>query len=55
MGFWLLLKIWIKILVSKKVSSKYSQNCLDNAKQFATNALKTTFKKIISKKSIKSR
>ena len=55
MGFWLLLKIWIKILVSKKVSSKYSQKCLDNAKQFATNALKTTFKKIISKKSIKSR
>ena len=30
--------------ISKNLSSKYSQNFLDNAKQSATDALKTSFK-----------
>ena len=46
--------MWIKILVSKKVSGKYSQNYLDKAKQSATNALKTTFKKKYFKKKHKN-
>ena len=41
MGFCLLLKIW--------VSGKYSQKLLDHAKQSATDALKTTSKRVIQK------
>ena len=35
--------------ISEKVSSKYSQNLLDHAKQSATDALKTTSKIVIQK------
>ena len=50
MDFCLLLKIWVEILVksiSKKVSSKYNQRRLHQAKQSATDALKTTSKRAI--------
>ena len=47
MDFYLLLKIWVKI--SFILSGKYNQNVLDNAKQSATDALKTTSKRVIQK------
>ena len=35
--------------ISKNVSGQYSQKRLDHAKQSATDALKTTFKRVIQK------
>ena len=37
--------------ISKSLSSKYSQKCLDHAKQPVTNTLKTSSKRIIQKQS----
>ena len=37
--------------ISKNVNGNYSQKLLDHAKQFATDALKTSLKKVIQKKS----
>ena len=48
MNFYFLLKIWVKILV-KTWSGKYSQKPLDHAKQSATDALKTSSKRVIQK------
>ena len=57
MNFCFLLKIWVKKLgenTSKSLSSKYSpgmlatrQKLLDHAKQSATDALKTSSKRVI--------
>ena len=47
MDFYLLLKIWVKI--NFILSGKYNQNVLDNAKQSATDALKTTSKRVFQK------
>ena len=52
MDFCHLLKICVKIFgkkVSENLSGKYSQKLLDHAKQSATDALKTTSKKLIEK------
>ena len=52
MDFYLLLKIWVEILakfISKNLSSKYNQKLIDNAKQSATDALKTSVKRAIQK------
>ena len=48
MDFCFLLKMWVKIS-AKHLSSKYSQNLLDHAKQSTTDAFKTAFKKVIQK------
>ena len=37
--------------ISKNLNGNYSQKLLDHAKQFATDALKTSLKKVIQKKS----
>ena len=39
----------VGIIISKSVSSKYSQKLLDHAQQSATNALKTASKRAIQK------
>ena len=47
MDFCLVLEIWVENIgknSSKSLSSKYSQKFLDNAKQFAAEALKTSSK-----------
>ena len=51
MNFYLLLKIWIKILVkySKSLSGKQSQKLLVHAKQLATDALKASSNREIQK------
>ena len=38
-------------IIRKKIGSKYSQKSLDHAKQSATDALKTTSKRVIQKTS----
>ena len=38
--------------ISKNLSGKYSQNLLDQTKQVATDACKTTLKRVIQKKSL---
>ena len=53
MNVCLLPKIWVKILeknISKSVSGKNSKKLLDLAKLSATDALKTTSKRVIKKK-----
>ena len=50
--FFLLLKIWVKILVkniSKNLSGKYGQKLLNHAKQSTTYSIKTASKKAIQK------
>ena len=49
--FFLLLKIWAKILqnLSKNLGGKYSQKLLDQTKQSAADALKTSSKRVIQK------
>ena len=44
MGFYFLLKLWVKIrkITSKILSGKYSQKLLDHTKNSATDALKTS-------------
>ena len=49
MEFRLLLKIWVKILVSENVSSKCSQKLLDYNNQSATDTFKTVSKRAIEK------
>ena len=38
--------------ISKNLNGNYSQKLLDHAKQFATDALKTSLKKVIQKKAV---
>ena len=40
--------------ISKNLSGKYSQELLDHAKQFATDALKTTAKRVSNSKNSRS-
>ena len=51
MNFLLLLEIWVQKLVNigKNVIGKYSKKLLDHAKQSATDALKTSLKRVIQK------
>ena len=46
MDFYLLRKIWVKILVK---SGKYSRKPLDHAKKSAADALRTSSKRVIQK------
>ena len=50
MGFFLLLKIWVKILVGKDIrknlSGKYSQKLLNHAKTSVADVLKTSSKRV---------
>ena len=53
MNFCILIEIWgekIDKNISKTLSSKYSQNLLDHAKQSATDALETASKRVTQKK-----
>ena len=57
MNVCLLPKIWVKILeknISKSVSGKNSKKLLDLAKLSATDALKTTSKRVIKKKTVEA-